>query len=325
MPFDPQPTLSGELLSLRPLTPDDYDALFAAASDPLIWEQHPMKRYKPEVFGPFFEKSLASGGALVAIDKKSGGIIGSSRYYGLEENLSEVEIGWSFLARNYWGGIYNAEMKRLMMDHALRTVDSVVFIVDPNNIRSQRAVEKIGGASEGLRVIRGKESLLYRIVTRQSRPFEVKILQFPETRVAMIEHRGDPKREHETVRKLVAWKLAHGYRDTRRYRQYGLHYTDPRTVAPEDHRVGMCMSIDEHVAPNDFGIVESIIPACRCAFARDIGTRPNNKAATFLYEQWLPHSGEQLAEMPMIFHYVNVGPDIPAENMITDVYLPLIG
>lgn len=152
MPFDLQPTLEGKLLTLRPLRPEDYDALYAVASDPLIWEQHPASdRYEPVVFAAFFREALESGGALVAVDAATGRVIGSSRYYGYDAANSEIEIGWTFLARSHWGGIYNGEMKRLMLRHAFRFVDNVVFLVGPQNFRSQRAVEKIGGVRDGVR------------------------------------------------------------------------------------------------------------------------------------------------------------------------------
>jgi N-acetyltransferase len=144
--FDLQPVLRGELLSLRPLRQEDYDDLFAVASDPLIWEQHPASnRYQPEVFAALFRESLASDGALIALDAGSGKVIGSSRFHAYDPAHNEIEIGWTFLARSYWGGAYNGEMKRLMLRHAFRFVNSVIFLVGPQNFRSQRAVEKIGG------------------------------------------------------------------------------------------------------------------------------------------------------------------------------------
>ena len=150
MPFDLQPTLTGELLELRPLRPADYDALYAVASDPLVWEQHPYReRYREEVFRRLFQESMDSGGALIATDRESGRVIGSSRFHEYNEERSEIEIGWSYLARQYWGGRYNREMKRLMLHHAFRFVESVLFIVGPENYRSQRAVEKLGAVREG--------------------------------------------------------------------------------------------------------------------------------------------------------------------------------
>jgi N-acetyltransferase len=141
-----QPHLIGELIELRPLAPDDWDDLFAVASDPLIWEQHPARdRYKEEVFRVFFQGALDSGGAFVAIDRATQKVIGCSRYCDYQAENSVVEIGWTFLARSHWGGKFNGEMKRLMLDHAFRFVDRVVFVIGPRNFRSQKAVEKIGG------------------------------------------------------------------------------------------------------------------------------------------------------------------------------------
>ena len=164
MAFDLQPTLTGERLELRPLRPGDWDALYEAASDPLIWAQHPESdRYTREVFQRYFDGGLASGGAFVVIDRSQGRIIGSSRYAGYDEAASEIEIGWTFLERAYWGGSYNREMKELMLAHAFRFVGRVVFLVGPTNIRSQRAMEKIGGIRSGTRTSNGRESVVFAI------------------------------------------------------------------------------------------------------------------------------------------------------------------
>lgn len=152
MPFDLQPVLKGTLLELRPLRADDFEALFRAASDPLIWEQHPAQdRHEPAVFRAFFDDQLASGGAVIVLDARTGDAIGLSRFHGYDGERSEVEIGWTFLARPYWGGVYNRELKDLMLRHAFRFVENVVFIVDPQNMRSRRAVEKIGAVPIGSR------------------------------------------------------------------------------------------------------------------------------------------------------------------------------
>ncbi len=166
--FELQPHLVGDLIELRPLRPEDWEALFAVASDPLIWEQHPAHdRYTEEVFREFFQGALESGGAFVAIDRMTHDIVGSSRYFGYDAKKREIEIGWTFLARSHWGGKYNGEMKRLMLDHAFQFVDSVVFLVGPTNLRSQRAVEKIGGVMTGRReaMLHGKlvEHAVYQI------------------------------------------------------------------------------------------------------------------------------------------------------------------
>ena len=151
MSFDLQPQLRGELLELRPIAPEDWDDLFAVASDPLIWEQHPESdRYKEGVFKVFFKDALESGGAFVVIDTENKRIIGSTRFHGYDPEKSEVEIGWTFLARKYWGGRYNREMKQLMLAHAFQFVENVVFYVGENNIRSQKATEKIGAIKNGM-------------------------------------------------------------------------------------------------------------------------------------------------------------------------------
>lgn len=165
MSFDYQPVLKGELVELKPLRAEDYDDLYAVAADPLVWEQHPdRKRHEETTFRAFFHEALASGGALVAIDVNSQRIIGSSRFHGYDKERSEVEIGWTFLARSRWGGSYNGEMKRLMLRHAFRFVSCVVFLVGLQNIRSQRAVEKIGGVRVGTRPdAGGRDSYVYQI------------------------------------------------------------------------------------------------------------------------------------------------------------------
>lgn len=170
MSFDLQPTLKGELLGLRPLRPEDLHDLYAVASDPLIWEQHPVKdRYKEEVFKGFFREALECGGTLIAIDSKDGQVIGSSRFHGYDKENSEIEIGWTFLARSHWGGIYNREMKQLMLRHAFKVVNRVIFLVGPRNLRSQKAVEKIGGVRAGSRPdAGGRESFVYQITAATS-------------------------------------------------------------------------------------------------------------------------------------------------------------
>ena len=172
VPFDLQPVLKGELLSLRPLRPEDFPALYAVASDPLIWEQHPASdRYQEDVFREFFRGAMESGGAFVVLDSPdpaAGRIIGSSRYFGYNEAASEIEIGWTFLARSHWGGRYNWEMKQLMLRHSFQFVKRVVFLVGPRNWRSQRAMEKIGGTRAGTRIdATGRESVVFEITAPQ--------------------------------------------------------------------------------------------------------------------------------------------------------------
>ncbi len=165
MHFEHQPVLNGKLLSLRPVKEDDFPELYKVASDPFIWEQHPEnQRFREEVFRKFFDGAIKSGSAFVVTDNETGEIIGSSRFNGYDENKSEIEIGWTFLGRKYWGGIYNKEMKDLMLRHAFRFVENVVFLIGPQNHRSRKAVEKLGGKLIGNRSDdTGKESVVYQI------------------------------------------------------------------------------------------------------------------------------------------------------------------
>jgi len=139
-----QPTLRGEHVQLRPIRADDLDALHAAAADPLVWEQHSERnRHERPVFERFFAGALECGGGLVALDA-AGQVIGSSRYYDWDPSDRSVVIGYTFLARSHWGNGTNREMKRLMLDHAFRWAKTAWFHVSPGNVRSQRALERIG-------------------------------------------------------------------------------------------------------------------------------------------------------------------------------------
>jgi RimJ/RimL family protein N-acetyltransferase len=162
---DLQPTLTGKLIELRPLRPEHWDELYAVASDPLIWEQHPARdRYQENVFREFFRQGLESGGTFVAIDRKTGQVIGTSRFHDYNPELSQIEVGYTFLARSHWGGVYNGEMKELMLRHAFRFVERVVFLIGPENWRSRKAVEKIGGVLVGTRLNHeSRESVVYEI------------------------------------------------------------------------------------------------------------------------------------------------------------------
>jgi len=164
-----QPVLEDERVLLRPLRADDWDALFAVAADPAIWAMHPAHdRWQEPVFRAYFDEGLAQNGALVIIDRATGAIIGASRYDRLLAQEGEVEIGWTFLARSHWGGVYNRSIKRLMIAHALTRYDAAIFLVGEQNLISRRAMEKIGGVLTDRRetVPRGSEMIehvIYRI------------------------------------------------------------------------------------------------------------------------------------------------------------------
>jgi len=144
--LDLQPTLTGNLINLRPLSTDDAENLYKVANDPLIWKQHPSPlRYQRPVFdAEILLPALDSKSTLVVIDSKTNAVIGSSRYYDVDETNFELAIGFTFLSRSYWGGVVNAEMKNLMLAHAFKWGKRVWFHVGIDNIRSQKAMEKIG-------------------------------------------------------------------------------------------------------------------------------------------------------------------------------------
>lgn len=144
-----QPTLQGDSLRLLPLQPDHLAALTQAAADPLIWQLHPEPtRYLPEVFRAVFDSGLACGGAFLITDKHSGEVLGTSRYYDYDPKAKAVAIGYTFLVRSRWGGAGNSntntELKQLMLDYAFLHVDTVWFHVGEQNLRSRKAVEKLG-------------------------------------------------------------------------------------------------------------------------------------------------------------------------------------
>jgi len=151
---------------------------------------------------------------------------------------------------------------------------------------------------------------------------EVKIVKFPETKVAVLEHHGSPALEHESVKTLISWRIENML-PLDKHKSYGVHYNDPRTTPPEEYRVDLCISVEREIPPNPQGVVNKVIPPGRCAVVRHIGSRENVVAAKYLYESWLPESGESLRGFPIFFHYVNIGPNIKEQEMITDVYLPL--
>ncbi|GIL18287.1 MAG: putative acetyltransferase [Oligoflexia bacterium] len=149
--FELQPHLSGDLVQIRPMKKEEFEPLYAVASDPLIWELHPEKeRYRRDIFQKYFDGAIQSAGAVV-IEDKNGNIIGASRYYDCNFHQSQITIGYTFLGRKYWGGQFNLEVKKLMLNHAFKFVDRVIFEIGEKNLRSRRAIEKIGA-----KMIQGK-------------------------------------------------------------------------------------------------------------------------------------------------------------------------
>lgn len=150
MTFDLQPRLENEHVRLQPLRVENFEPLFSVASDPMIWDQHPASdRYKREVFRTFFDNAMACGGAFLIVDSQTDALIGSTRYYDYSPRLSEITVGFTFFTRSHWGAPHNRATKQLMLDHAFEWVETVALYAGPENYRSCRAIEKIGGVEDG--------------------------------------------------------------------------------------------------------------------------------------------------------------------------------
>lgn len=164
---DLQPSLTGDLIKLRPIREEDFDELFECAADPRVWEQHPQSdRYKLDVFEKFFQGALDSKGGFVVIDKVTGKIIGSSRYYDWDPEAKRITIGYTFLRCDYWGGKFNRELKTLMISHAFQFADEIFFEIGANNLRSRKAIEKIGAQLFKSAELDQKPHVVYKIDSR---------------------------------------------------------------------------------------------------------------------------------------------------------------
>jgi AraC family transcriptional regulator len=156
----------------------------------------------------------------------------------------------------------------------------------------------------------------------RSDTMQVDIITFPETMVAALEHHGPEHLVYNTSRKFIEWRQTNGIKpdhgDT-----FAIHYSDPASTLPEDYRLDICVSVEKPVAENPQGVMNKTIPAGRCAVVRHLGSREYIPAADYLYREWLPESGEELRDYPPFFHYINVGPNVKDQDMITDIYLPI--
>jgi len=145
MKFSIQTRLKTENVKLVPLRTDDFEQLFTVASEPLVWEQHPNKdRYKREVFENFFQGAMESGGAFKIVEQNTGDVAGSTRFYDYNAEDNSIFIGYTFYGTKFWGSKLNPQVKKLMLDYIFQYVDKVNFHVGKDNIRSQKAMEKLG-------------------------------------------------------------------------------------------------------------------------------------------------------------------------------------
>jgi len=145
-----QTVLQNALVIATPLLSSDFEALYAAASDPLIWEQHPNKnRYQLQEFKNYFKGAMESGGAFLVRDAQTNAIIGSSRYSDYDAATNTVSIGYTFFTRSHWGTGHNYALKKLMLGHIFQFVDDVTFYIGAVNKRSQISIERFGAVKTG--------------------------------------------------------------------------------------------------------------------------------------------------------------------------------
>jgi AraC family transcriptional regulator len=152
---------------------------------------------------------------------------------------------------------------------------------------------------------------------------QVRVVDFPQTQVAVLEHRGSSERINESISAFIEWrrenKLPPSVSET-----YNIIYDDPQTTQPQDYRLDICASVSGEIKDNPQGVVPKIIPGGRCAVLRHTGSDIYiRQSIHYLYADWLPQSGEELADFPLFFHRVNLFPDIAEHEMITDIYMPL--
>jgi AraC family transcriptional regulator len=152
---------------------------------------------------------------------------------------------------------------------------------------------------------------------------EVRIEVFPEKRIAVVEHFGSPSLEYLTAKRLNQWKDRYMRDSPNVGNSFAIYHTRRYAVEARLHRVDFGIEVDCQIQPNIFGVRTKVIPSARCAIVRDVGGRYQFSAIDFLQETWLKDSGEELSGLPVIYHYLNVGPQLKAAEMITDVYLPL--
>lgn len=170
MNFSIQPTLENENFKLIPLQETDFERLYRVASDPKVWEQHPNKdRYKREVFENFFKGAMESKGAFLILDKISNEVLGSTRFYDFNEKEKTILIGYTFYGTNSWGKNVNPQVKKLMLDYIFQFVETVIFHVGKENIRSQKAMERLGAEK-----VREEEIAYFGELPKTNVVFEIK-------------------------------------------------------------------------------------------------------------------------------------------------------
>ena len=150
MKFSVQTLLENEKYQLIPLQQGDFESLYEVASDPRVWVQHPNKdRYQKKVFENFFKGAIKSEGAFKIVDRLTGEMLGSTRFYDYDEENNSIFIGYTFYGTKSWGKKINPQIKKLMLEYIFQFVETVYFHVGKDNIRSRTAMERLGAENLG--------------------------------------------------------------------------------------------------------------------------------------------------------------------------------
>ena len=161
-------------------------------------------------------------------------------------------------------------------------------------------------------------------IRERKKSMEVKIVEFKKTKVAVLEHRGAPGSVNDSAGIFIEWRKASGLSPVKSSETFGIVYNNPDTTEPEQFRFDICGSVSEDVPDNPQGVGNKVIPGGRCAVIRHLGSHDRiGDSAYYLYRDWLPESGEELRDFPLYFHYLNLLPETPEHELVTDIYLPL--
>lgn len=153
---------------------------------------------------------------------------------------------------------------------------------------------------------------------------QVTIVNFDITSIAALEHRGDMKLVNDTVLRFIEWRKQSGLSPISSSRTFGIAYDNPDTVAPDAFRFDVCGEVQQPVPSNPQGVINKVIPGGRCAVVRHLGSHARIGESIYpFYREWLPQSGEELRDFPLYFHYVNLITDVPEQELVTDIYIPL--
>jgi AraC family transcriptional regulator len=153
--------------------------------------------------------------------------------------------------------------------------------------------------------------------------FDTKVIDFPKTLIATMEHTEAPSLLGNTIKKFIDWRKEN-YLPPSKSKTFNLVYDDPNNTAPENYRFDICCAIENLVEKNPYGIVNKVIPAGKCAVVRHIGSDDSiSLTVSYLYLEWLNNSNFEVRDFPIFFERVSFFPEVPENEMITDVYLPI--